>query len=126
MPSSNYTIVVFVTRKASLSPADFVEHWENVHVPLLKRLGGSRFPLSHRRHYLGAPGTSTTAQMLLGDRVGLDFDAFAVITFSDQSAFHDFVPVMSLPEVLEDEKRFTEPDKAKAIEIGTILSTSDK
>lgn len=116
-----YSIVVFVKRKATLSPSEFMHHWETVHVQLLRRLGGSRFPLSHTRHYIGpALHPAPPAQDSLTEAGR--FDAFAVITFASEAAFRDFVPVMSLPEVLEDEKIFTEPECMRAETLVAIRS----
>lgn len=118
--ADSYSIVVFIKRKATLSPSEFMHHWENVHVPLLKRLGGSRFPLSHTRHYIGPTLHPAPAQDSLTEAGR--FDAFAIITFNSETAFHDFVPVMSLPEVLRDEENFTEPERMKAETLVAIRS----
>ncbi|KAL4944986.1 hypothetical protein BDV06DRAFT_219793 [Aspergillus oleicola] len=123
--SSSFTIVVFVTRKSSLSPAEFRDHWEFKHIPLLRSLAGPSFPLNHTRHYLQHDENSPKypISILVGDSADLTYDGFAVVSFANEAAFQEFVPVMTSPEVLEDEERFTDRAKLKAVVLGDIRAT---
>ncbi|KAL4789089.1 EthD domain-containing protein [Aspergillus venezuelensis] len=123
--SSSFTIVVFVTRKSSLSPAEFREHWENKHIPLLRSLAGPCFPLNHTRHYLKRDESSPShpISILVGDSADITFDAFAVVSFANEAAFQHFVPIMTSPEVLKDEERFTDRAQLKAVVLGDIMAT---
>jgi hypothetical protein len=38
-------------RRSGITPHQFKEHFETVHIPLLKSVVGEDFPLSHTRHY---------------------------------------------------------------------------
>lgn len=124
--SSGFTIVVFVTRKHELSPAEFHDHWENKHVPLLQRLAGASFPLSHTRHYLQRDETRADYPIspLVGHAADFTYDGFAVVSFASREAFQEFLPVMTSPEVLEDEERFTDRDKMKAVVLGDVRATA--
>ncbi|KAL2819652.1 EthD domain-containing protein [Aspergillus cavernicola] len=119
---SGFTIVVFVTRKPGLSPGEFLDHWENHHVPLLQRIGGSRFPQSHTRHYLQHDETSPEYPVvpLVGQSADFTYDGFAVVSFENEAAFREFLPVMLSSEVLEDEERFTDRARMKAVALGGI------
>lgn len=118
--SKPYTIIIFVTRKSDISPEQFKDHWENVHVPLLQSLAGPRFPLSHTRHYLARDSASPTypLNMLVGKPENINFDGFAIISFASEEAFRDFVPIFSLPEVAEDEDLFTDRESLRAVVMG--------
>ncbi|OJD10604.1 hypothetical protein AJ78_08432 [Emergomyces pasteurianus Ep9510] len=125
MSSAHFTAVIFVTRKPGISPAEFQDHWDNKHVPLLRRLTGPRFPLSHTRHYLkrdaAPPAYAITA--LVGDPTDITYDGFAVITFESEAAFQEFLPIMYHPEVIEDEKKFVDLTKSKAVALSNIQTT---
>lgn len=122
MSSSPFVVVIFITRKPTLSPEEFKDHWENRHVPLLKSLAGARFPLSHRRHYLSRDPSAPDypLRVLVGQLKDFDFDAFTVVTFESETAFKEFVPTMTRPEVLKDEDRFTVREKMKAVIVGEV------
>ncbi|OGM47414.1 hypothetical protein ABOM_002543 [Aspergillus bombycis] len=126
MSSDGFTIAVFVTRKPDLSPDAFQDYWENHHVPLLRRLGGSKFPRCHIRHYLKhdsqAPGFP--AAVLVGEPSDFTYDGFAIINYESEAAFQEFVPVMSTPEVLEDEDKFTDRSKMRAVVLGGVRQTT--
>ncbi|PGH01293.1 hypothetical protein GX51_05348 [Blastomyces parvus] len=125
MPPANYTAVVFVTRKPGTSPAAFQDHWDNKHVPLLKRLTGSRFPLSHTRYYLKRDVTPPEypVMALVGDSAAFTYDGFAILTFESEAAFQEYLPVASHPEVIEDEKLFVHVAETKAIALMDIQTT---
>ncbi|KAL4817020.1 hypothetical protein BDW67DRAFT_184096 [Aspergillus spinulosporus] len=113
-----FTVLILVTRRGDLTPSEFRNHWETEHIPLLQRLGGTAFPVSHTRHYLQQPVTP-----LAGDSADLTFDAFAVVQFASQAAFEEFLPVMSSPEVMADEDRFTDRGRMKAVVLGDVRVT---
>ncbi|RMJ28727.1 hypothetical protein PHISP_00372 [Aspergillus sp. HF37] len=125
--STGFTIVVFVTRKPGLSPATFQGHWENEHVPLLKRLSGSRFPQCHTRHYLERDAMSPDCPVatLVGCSADFTYDGFAVVRFESRAAFEEFLPIMSSAEVAEDEERFTDRAKLKAVVLGDVRATAE-
>jgi hypothetical protein len=128
MSSGPFIVVVFVTRKPTLSPEEFKDHWENKHVPLLKSLAGPRFPLSHRRHYLSRDPSAPDypLRVAVGQPEDFDFDAFTVVTFESEAAFKQFVPTMTRPEVFEDEDRFTVRERMKAVILGeTNIATRE-
>ncbi|KAE8400789.1 EthD domain-containing protein [Aspergillus pseudonomiae] len=127
MSNDGFTVVVFVTRKPDLSPDAFQDYWENHHVPLLRRLGGSTFPRSHIRHYLKrdseAPGFP--AAVVVGEPSDCTYDGFAIINFESEAAFREFLPVMSTAEVSEDEHKFTDPSKMRVVVLGGVRKTTD-
>jgi hypothetical protein len=125
MQPGQFTIRVFVIRKPGLSSDDFKDHWENKHISLLQSLSGPRFPLSHTRHYLARDSLNpdNAPYVLVGMPGDFTWDAYAEITFESETQFKEFVPVMSSQEVIEDEKRFTVPEKMRAVVVGDVRST---
>ncbi|KAF1972134.1 hypothetical protein BU23DRAFT_166488, partial [Bimuria novae-zelandiae CBS 107.79] len=47
-----FSLLLFITRKPTLTPAEFKAHWDNTHVELLKSIAGDKFPLTHTRRYI--------------------------------------------------------------------------
>lgn len=125
MSSENFSIVVFVTRKPGLSPAEFKDHYENKHVPLLQSLAGPTFPISHTRHYLARDPVNPEHPpvFVYGDPDGFTYDAMVEVRFENQVAFLEFQKVMVSPEVLEDEDRFTDRTKLRAVGMGETTVT---
>ncbi|KAJ5807925.1 hypothetical protein N7474_009194 [Penicillium riverlandense] len=111
-------ILLFAPRKPDITPAQFKDHYETKHVPLLQKIAGSDFPVSHKRLYLarqpvdgGVDGTPLyPAVVFLGDQAQFDFDAIADVSFEDQNHFEAFRAKVEAPEAAkiigEDEKRF--------------------
>ncbi len=119
-------VAVFVTRKPTLSPEEFEDHWENKHVPLLKSLSGARFPLSHTRHYLfrSESAPDYPLNLVMGQPRDFDFDAFAVVTFASEAALKEFSVTLSSPEVTEDEDRFTIRERLRVVILGSMNTTT--
>jgi len=78
-----YTVVCFLHKNPKLSNAEFQDHYENKHVPLVaSRTDSSNKPLSYRRLYL----PSSPSEMLVGERP--NFDVVTELKFTDEAAFH--------------------------------------
>lgn len=120
MSSEPFTLVVFVTRKPGLSPAEFKDHYENKHVPLLQSLAGPTFPISHTRHYLARDSVNPEHPpvFVYGDSEAFTYDAIVEVRFENQAGLQEFQKTMLSPEVLEDEDRFTDRTKLRAVGMG--------
>ncbi|KAI2619287.1 EthD domain-containing protein [Hypoxylon sp. NC1633] len=133
-----YTVVVFVTRKPGLTPQQFKEHYDNVHIPLIRGIAGPLFPLSHTRRYISrsqsdAQGTNTTrnattpAHVILGSQADFDYDAIVEMVFPDEKAFQDFFKHVHGPEhgstVIADEERFIDRAELRVAILGSTETT---
>ncbi|KAF2467316.1 uncharacterized protein BDR25DRAFT_305713 [Lindgomyces ingoldianus] len=137
-----YTIVLFVSRKPGFSIAQFKEHWEGKHIPLLKSIAGPSFPLSHTRNYVarvgggagtragvspGVDATSTSPVVLVGNVEAVDWDGYAELKFRDELHFQQFFALVNEPEaaakIQEDEERFSDSEKFKVVVLGETIST---
>lgn len=138
-----YRLVLFAARKPGLSIDEFRNHWENKHVPLLKSISGSTFPLSHTRRYIGRIADGTTARagvspvvgstsespaILVGRLEDIDWDGFAELIFKDELHFQQFFAKVNDPkaaeQIQEDEARFTDSEKLKVIIVGECTTTT--
>ncbi|KAF2473499.1 uncharacterized protein BDR25DRAFT_387791 [Lindgomyces ingoldianus] len=124
-----FTLVLLVARKPGLSLSAFKHHWEAKHLPLLKSLVGLDFPLSHTRHYLDRDPelAMTPANILFGTQEDFNFDAIAVFTFIDRAHWERFWEKVSRKEakqlLTEDDEKFQDKEKLKAVFIGDTKAT---
>lgn len=98
--------VVLLKRKEGLTSEQFIDHYENRHVPLVREV----LPTigKYVRNYLDTVSVSAGRQE--GDAPTPYFDVITEIWFDDQAAYDAFVAALSDPEVSgrlqEDEERF--------------------
>ena len=95
-----YTIVAYMARKPTMTPAEFRDYYENTHMPLLLSLTGSVFPKTHKRYYLTRtpkdPSSSdiTNANHAVtvydGKPEDFDYDAYAELEFESMEKFGAF------------------------------------
>ncbi|KAF2649253.1 hypothetical protein K491DRAFT_582655, partial [Lophiostoma macrostomum CBS 122681] len=114
-------LVFFIWRKQDLTPTQFREHYETIHMPLLQKLFGDLFPKTHTRNYIerkkaegvaenDANGNATWTPVLFQDATpdDFDYDVMAIAAFEDEDAFQKFFArYLEVRGVLEeDERRF--------------------
>jgi hypothetical protein len=121
-----YNILIFVTRKSSISHLDFKKHYETIHLPLLQFYGGEHFPKSHRRHYLQF-SENDQPTVVQGDKAAFDFDAIAEVSFDNEAAFHAFLAVLDVEEASKmlrmDEDKFSDREMMKIVVVGDVHET---
>jgi hypothetical protein len=121
-----YNILIFITRKSSISHSDFKKHYETIHMPLLQFYGGEHFPKSHKRHYLQFSENDQPA-VVQGDKAAFDFDAIAEVGFDDEAAFQAFLAVLAGEEASKtlrmDEDKFSDREKMKIVVVGDVQET---
>ncbi|KAI0421865.1 EthD domain-containing protein [Xylaria grammica] len=132
-----YSVLIFAYRKPGTTPEQFKAYYENCHVPLVRELAGAYFPLSHTRRYLHrthnqsdantARNPSTPASVLIGSQEDFDYDAFAELTFEDETAFQTFFAIIQQPEnaakIAADEEKFLDRSRTPAVVLGDTTET---
>lgn len=113
---------MLIHRKPGLTTAEFRHHYENVHVPLIKSLAGSLFPLSHTRRY-----TQPAGEGIEGAENGID--CVTEMQFNSASDFARLSEFLVSPDaaskVQKDCEAFMDPSKTDVVIIGDTLRTSD-
>lgn len=101
-----FTVVLFAYRKPGMSPEAFRDHYETVHVPLMKELGGSLFPVSHTRQYISRtkahfPDAEQPYPPVLisGSPSDFSYDAITEMVFEAKDDFLKFSAILASPEV---------------------------
>lgn len=131
-----YTILLFVTRKPGLSPEEFKDYYENVHIPLAQRLCAGTWPTKFTRQYLaritrkgfGGPNNPDRPPLLLrGDAQDIDYDVVSEMTFESEHAFQNFYKRVYEKDVAaklaSDETKFLELGKTRVVVVGETIST---
>jgi hypothetical protein len=112
-----YTVFMLITRKPGTTLAQFKDHYENKHVPLIMDILKDVLPVSHTRYYLKRNEAAEGAPPLVffGDASTVDYDCITKIELRDEEHFgkfnETFMKSPRFAEVQEDEERFA--DKAK-------------
>ncbi|MBL7501500.1 EthD domain-containing protein [Frankia sp. CNm7] len=76
-------VIMLLKRKPGLSLAEFVEHYENVHVPLVEKLATRA--RRYERHFLHPMGNVVAG----GDPLEPEYDVVTEIWYDDLAAFTD-------------------------------------
>jgi hypothetical protein len=105
-----YKVFSFLSKKADLTVAEFVDYYERRHVPLILSLAPA--PILYKRRYIKRENRIT------GDMGEVDFDVVTELGFEDQSAFEAWMERLFAPAngniVAEDESRFLDRTKTRA------------
>ena len=125
-----FTILLFVSRNPTLTPAEFMNYWDNNHVKLLKSIAGDKFPITHTRRYIARAENNKAwpASVLLGTQDDFTYDGIAELTFSDEAAFQSFYTLFTEPEtaakIAADEEVFAVRETLKAVVLGEVSVTT--
>lgn len=121
-----YTVIVFETRKPDMPIEDFIKHYDNTHVPLVKECVGDAFPASHARYYLKRNSAARNGDIsaipppliFYGTPEEIDFDCVVIMVFDDFNAFVQFQEAYEKSprkaEMDADEELFIIKSKLKA------------
>lgn len=108
-----FQLLMIGCRRQDITPEQYRDHYENVHIPLMMNLTGDTFPLSHERHYVKrGESPDFPADVLIGNQTDFDFDAVAILTWRDKAHFDANWAYFEDPEfgqiIAEDEAKFSE------------------
>lgn len=95
-----FKVMSFLTKKEGLNTKEFIDYYENNHVPLIASI--APIPDGYKRNYI-IGGTEE------------DFDVITEMSFQDREAYETWVAKMYAPDtgVIEDETRFLDRAKTK-------------
>jgi hypothetical protein len=99
-----FTALVFGTMAPFLNLTEYKDHYNNVHIPLVKSLTGTNFPTIHTRHYFGGNPAFANAS------ASVHWDSMAIMSFRDQTHALTFLGIATSPAaaklIEEDEHKF--------------------
>ncbi|MGE0621519.1 MAG: EthD domain-containing protein [Pseudomonadales bacterium] len=103
-------LLAFISAREDLSREAFIDHYENHHVPLVRRL----LPMvgAYRRNYVDP-------DVPAGGGATVDYDVVTELVFEDRAALDAFWETIRRPEVIAairaDEAKFLQSDRTRLI-----------
>jgi len=120
-------LLVLTARRPDLTPDQFKHHYENVHIPLLRRLLGDAFPLTQERNYTPRSADGSVEALIGGG--DLAYDCVTVSVFADGEHLQRAVAESNDPRKKvkreEDEAKFLDMTKTKMIMVDSKKTCTD-
>jgi len=101
-----FKVFVYLTKREGSTPEEFVDYYENHHVPLVLSL--APMPRVYKRNYLlrGHPANLESPT--------INFDVITEIVWDSQEESENWIALVSVPAIAEDEARFLDRSKTRA------------
>lgn len=118
-----YRLIVFATRKPSITHEQFKTRYEN-HIRLVEEICGDAMPLEHNRWYPKHEGPDDKPVLLAGEFEEMFYDAIVQIVFEDEAAYERFYGALSTEEAKKriegDEDGFWDRGRMKVVVVGDV------
>jgi uncharacterized protein (TIGR02118 family) len=105
-----FKVFGFLTKREGMPMQDFIDYYENKHVPLICSL--ARIPSVYKRRYIGR------GEELTKEGGAVDFDVMTELEFPDEAAFLAWMAQLSGPDagakVAADEAKFLDRSRTRA------------
>ena len=105
-----FKVFGFLTRREGIEMQDFIDYYENTHVPLICSLAPA--PIVYKRRYL------VRGEELTKEGGAVDFDVMTELGFPDRAAFLAWMAQLSSPgvgeQVAADEAKFLDRSRTRA------------
>ncbi|KAJ2997229.1 hypothetical protein NUW58_g714 [Xylaria curta] len=130
-----YSLLVFLSRKPGTTPEQFRKYYADSHLPMVRQLTGSHFPILHTQRYVHRTETSgdgntqrnpsTPATIFLGKQSDFDYDVVVTLEFKDAAAFNAHYEYVQQPDIaakiVADEERFLDRSQTLTAVLGDII-----
>jgi uncharacterized protein (TIGR02118 family) len=105
-----FKVFGFLTKREGMQMQDFIDYYENKHVPLIRSLAST--PSLYKRRYI------VRGEELTQEGGAVDFDVMTELGFPDRAAFLAWMEQLSGPEagpqVAADEAKFLDRSRTRA------------
>lgn len=108
-------VFAYMSKRADITSAQFREHYENTHVPLV--LTFAPLPRVYKRNYLDAGDPNSLESPAIG------FDVVSEWVWDDEASFAAWAALAEVPEIIADEQRFLDRSRTRAYLIQEGVST---
>jgi hypothetical protein len=96
----------YLTKRKDLEAHEFIDYYENHHVPLVLSLAPA--PTTYKRNYI------VRGDELNREEDKIDFDVITELVFPDRAAFVDWIEKLSVEAVGADEEKFLDRSRTRA------------
>jgi len=115
-----FKVFGFLTKREGMQMQDFVDYYENKHVPLICSL--APVPSLYKRRYI------VRGEQLTRDGGAVDFDVMTELGFPDRAAFLAWMAQLSGPEagprVAADEAKFLDRSLTRAYAVDEHVTSA--
>ena len=112
-------ILSYLVKRDGMAIEEFVEYYENHHVPLILSLAPS--PEVYKRHYLQRGDALNIGE------AGIDFDVGTEQVFADRAAFESWIDAVTAGDagerVAADEARFLDRSRTRSCVVSDYVTT---
>ncbi len=112
-----FKVFAYLTRRQGTTREEFIDYYENHHVPLVLSLAS--MPRVYKRNYVvrgDAEGQGSPAT---------DFDVITEIVWDGRTGFEEWRALADVPAIAEDEAKFLDRSKTRAHVIEERVSAAD-
>jgi hypothetical protein len=114
-------ILSYLVKRDDMSTGDFIDYYENHHVPLILSLAPP--PAVYKRHYLQRGDALNIGE------ASLDFDVVTEQAFTDRAAFQSWIAAVTQGDaggrVAADEARFLDPSRTRCCVVSEYVTTGE-
>jgi uncharacterized protein (TIGR02118 family) len=101
-----FKVFAYMTRRPGITREEFIDYYENHHVPLVLSLAST--PRVYKRNYVVrgdglSPGSPAT-----------DFDVITEMIWDDRAGLEEWMALPGVPAIAEDEAKFLDRSKTRA------------
>jgi hypothetical protein len=122
-------LLVLTARRQDLTPEQYKHHYEEIHIPLLRRLLGDAFPFAQERHYIPRSTDGGSLQSLIGSG-DVAFDCITISVFADEEHLQRAVAESNDTKKKavreEDEAKFLDTTMTKMMMVDSKKTCTDE
>lgn len=111
-----FKVFAYMTKREGTTSEEFRDYYENHHVPLV--LSHAPLPKVYKRNYLVRGDAANL------ESPAIDFDCVTELSWDDRSGHEEWIRLLGIPEIAEDEARFLDRARTKAYVIEEGVSAS--
>jgi hypothetical protein len=111
-----FKIFAYLSKRDDITAEAFKDYYENHHVKLV--LSIAPMPKVYKRNYLDKGNTANL------ESPTIDFDVITEQVWEDRAGFENWISVLGIPEIAEDEARFLDRSKTHAYVIDEGVSAN--
>jgi hypothetical protein len=109
-----FKVFAYLTRREGSTREEFIDYYENHHVPLVLSL--APMPRVYKRNYLRQGDAASLESPAIG------FDVVTEMAWDDRAGMENWVAALGVPAIAEDEARFLDRSKTRAYVIDERVS----
>ena len=109
-----FKVFAYLTRREGSTREEFIDYYENHHVPLVLSL--APMPRVYKRNYLRQDFAAGLESPAIG------FDVVTEMAWDDRAGAENWITLLGVPAIAEDEARFLDRSKTRAYVIDERVS----